>query len=103
MATLSEAVAASSRSFCSSARRELYLTKVEWSYGISGLDGAEVGAGFRSKRYPSGPLGPTKFGEKFYEGCRKLGINAMPLPMSHLTERNELGRKAVNRTSFWSC
>ncbi|MBX3100339.1 MAG: GMC family oxidoreductase [Salinibacterium sp.] len=81
---------------------EPYLTKVEWSYGISGLDGAEVGAGFRSKRYPSGPLEPTKFGEKFYEGCRKLGINAMPLPMSHLTERNELGRKAVNRTSFWN-
>lgn len=81
---------------------EPYLTKVEWSYGISGLDGAEVGAGFRSKRYPSAPLGPTKFGEKFYEGCRKLGINAMPLPMSHLTERNELGRKAVNRTSFWN-
>ncbi len=81
---------------------EPYLTKVEWSYGISGLDGAEVGAGFRSKRYPSGPLGPTEFGKKFYEGCRKLGINAMPLPMSHLTERNELGRKAVNRTSFWN-
>ena len=39
---------------------EPFLTKVEWSYGISGLDGAEVGAGFRSKRYPSGPLGPTK-------------------------------------------
>ncbi len=81
---------------------EPYLTKVEWSYGISGLDGAEVGAGFRSKRYPSGPLGPTKFGLKFYEGCRKLGVNAMPLPMSHLTERNELGRKAVNRSSFWN-
>ena len=81
---------------------EPYLTKVEWSYGISGLDGAEPGAGFRSKRYPSGPLGPTKFGLKFYEGCRKLGINAMPLPMSHLTERNELGRRAVNRTSFWN-
>ncbi|KAA9105543.1 GMC family oxidoreductase [Microbacterium rhizomatis] len=81
---------------------EPYLTKVEWSYGISGLDGAEVGAGFRSRRYPSGPLGPTKFGLKFYEGCRKLGINAMPLPMSHLTERNELGRKAVNRSSFWN-
>lgn len=81
---------------------EPYLTKVEWSYGISGLDGAEPGAGFRSKRYPSAPLGPTKFGLKFYEGCRKLGINAMPLPMSHLTERNELGRKAVNRTSFWN-
>ncbi len=81
---------------------EPYLTKVEWSYGVSGLDGAEVGAGFRSKRYPSGPLGPTKFGEKFYEGCRNLGINAHPLPMSHLTERNELGRKAVNRTSFWN-
>ena len=81
---------------------EPYLTKVEWSYGISGLDGAEVGAGFRSKPYPSGPLPPTKFGAKFYEGCRKLGINAMPLPMSHLTERNELGRKAVNRTSFWN-
>lgn len=81
---------------------EPYLTKVEWSYGISGLDGAEVGAGFRSRRYPSGPLGPTKFGLKFYEGCRKLGVNAMPLPMSHLTERNELGRKAVNRSSFWN-
>ncbi|GAA0492269.1 GMC family oxidoreductase [Microbacterium aurantiacum] len=81
---------------------EPYLTKVEWNYGISGLDGAEVGAGFRSRRFPSGPLGPTKFGEKFYEGCRKLGVNAMPLPMSHLTERNELGRKAVNRTSFWN-
>lgn len=81
---------------------EPYLTKVEWSYGISGLDGAEVGAGFRSRPYPSGPLGPTKFGLKFYEGCRTLGIDAMPLPMSHLTERNALGRKAVNRTSFWN-
>lgn len=81
---------------------EPYLTKVEWSYGISGLDGAEPGAGFRSRPYPSAPLGPTKFGLKFYEGCRTLGINAMPLPMSHLTERNALGREAVNRTSFWN-
>lgn len=81
---------------------EPYLTKVEWTYGISGLDGAEVGAGHRSRPYPSGPLGPTRFGRKFYEGARKLGINAFPLPMSHLTEGNALGRRAVNRTSFWN-
>ena len=81
---------------------EPYLTKVEWSYGVSGLDGAERGAAFRSKRYPSGPLPPTRFGKKFYEGTNKLGVSAFPLPMSHLTERNELGRRAVNRTSFWN-
>jgi choline dehydrogenase-like flavoprotein len=81
---------------------EPYLTKVEWAYGISGLNGGEVGAAFRSKPYPSEPLSPTRFGKKFYEGAAKLGINAFPLPMSHLTERNELGRKAVNRTSFWN-
>lgn len=81
---------------------EPYLTKAEWGYGISGLDGAEVGAGFRSRPYPSGPLGPTRFGRRFYEGAKKLGIDAFPLPMSHLTEGNALGRPAVNRTSFWN-
>jgi choline dehydrogenase-like flavoprotein len=81
---------------------EPYLTKVEWSYGISGLAGADKGEGFRSKAYPSAPLPPTKFGKKFYEGSNKLGINSFPLPMSHLTEGNALGRPAVNRTSFWN-
>jgi choline dehydrogenase-like flavoprotein len=81
---------------------EPYLTKVEWSYGISGLAGADRGEGFRSKPYPSGPLPPTQFGKKFYEGSNKLGINSFPLPMSHLTEDNALGRPAVNRTSFWN-
>ena len=81
---------------------EPYLTKVEWSYGISGLAGADKGAAFRSRPYPSAPLPPTQFGKKFYEGANKLGINAFPLPMSHLTEGNALGRPAVNRTSFWN-
>jgi choline dehydrogenase-like flavoprotein len=81
---------------------EPYLTKVEWTYGISGLAGADKGAAFRSRPYPSVPLPPTKFGAKFYEGARKLGINAFPLPMSHLTEDNALGRPAVNRSSFWN-
>lgn len=81
---------------------EPYLTKVEWTYGISGLDGAERGAGFRSKPYPSAPLPPTRFGRRFYEATKKLGIDAFPLPMSHLTEGNALGRAAVNRTSFWN-
>jgi choline dehydrogenase-like flavoprotein len=81
---------------------EPYLTKVEWSYGVSGLDGAEKGAAFRSRPYPSGPLPPTLFGRKFYEATNKLGISAFPLPMSHVTERNELGRRAINRTSFWN-
>ena len=81
---------------------EPYLTKVEWSYGISGLTGAERGAGFRSKPYPSGPLPPTRFGQKFYEGALKLGVDAFPLPMSHLTDGNALGRKTINRSSFWN-
>lgn len=81
---------------------EPYLTKVEWTYGISGLAGAETGAAFRSKPYPSVPLPPTKFGAKFYEGAGKLGVRAFPLPMSHLTEDNALGRPTVNRTSFWN-
>lgn len=81
---------------------EPYLTKVEWEYGISGLTGAEKGAGFRSKPYPSAPLPPTRFGKAFYDSCKKLDINAFPLPMSHLTEGNALGRKAVNRSSFWN-
>ncbi|QNK82937.1 GMC family oxidoreductase [Nakamurella sp. PAMC28650] len=81
---------------------EPYLTKVEWTYGISGLAGADKGAAFRSKDYPSEPLPPTRFGKKFYEGASALGINAFPLPMSHLTEGNALGRPAVNRSSFWN-
>lgn len=82
---------------------EPYLTKVEWEFGCAGIAGADQTEGFRSKPYPSEPLPPTRFGKQFYEACKKLGINAFPLPHA-LVANNHKGRNTPrqNWTGFWN-
>jgi choline dehydrogenase-like flavoprotein len=52
---------------------EPYYTEVEWAFGVSGAGGVNKFEGFRSKEYPCLPLPATRYGQKFHEGCRKLG------------------------------
>jgi choline dehydrogenase-like flavoprotein len=82
---------------------EPYLTKVEWEFGCAGIAGADPTEGFRSKGYPSEPLPPTRFGKQFYEACKKLDINAFPLPHA-LVANHHKGRNQPrqNWTGFWN-
>lgn len=80
---------------------EPYLSKVEWEFGCTGLDGADAYAPPRSTKYPSPPAPPTRFGKKFYEGCEKLGINAFPLPHAMVSTAHK-GRNPANWTGFWN-
>lgn len=82
---------------------EPYLTKVEWEFGCAGIAGADQTEGYRSKPYPSEPLPPTRFGKQFYEACKKLGINAFPLPHA-LVANHHKGRNQPrqNWTGFWN-
>ncbi len=80
---------------------EPYLTKIEWEFGVSGIAGADAYEPHRSAGYPSEPLRPTRYGTKFYEACKKLGINAFPLPHAMVTNRHK-GRDPYNHTSFWN-
>ena len=80
---------------------EPYLTKVEWEFGCTGLDGADKHAPPRSKGYPTPPLPPTPFGKKFYEGCKRLGINGFPLPHAMVTTPHK-GRNPSNWTGMWN-
>ncbi|SDP42819.1 Choline dehydrogenase [Arthrobacter sp. ok909] len=80
---------------------EPYLSKVEWEFGCTGLDGANKYEPPRSTRYPSPPLPPTRYGKKFYQACEKLGINAMPIPQAMVTTPHK-GRDPWNWTSFWN-
>lgn len=80
---------------------EPYLSKVEWEFGCTGLDGADKFAPRRSIQYPSAPLPPTRFAIKFYDACRKMGINAFPLPHAMVTNEHK-GRQPTNWTGFWN-
>jgi choline dehydrogenase-like flavoprotein len=80
---------------------EPYYTKVEWEFGCSGLAGANKYEGPRSKGYPTPPLAPTAFAVRFYEACRRMEINAFPLPMALVTEPHK-GRDTHNQTGFWN-
>lgn len=80
---------------------EPYLTKVEWEFGVTGLDDADRNIPPRSKPYPSPPLPPTKFAKKFYEGCNKLGVNGFPLPHAMVSTAHK-GRNPINYTGFWN-
>ncbi|MDP9314054.1 MAG: GMC family oxidoreductase [Chloroflexota bacterium] len=78
---------------------EPYYTKVEWAFGVSGAGGVNKYEGYRSKDYPTPPLPATRYGRKFYEGCRKLGYNAFPTPMAALSQPYN-GRPATVQSAF---
>jgi choline dehydrogenase-like flavoprotein len=80
---------------------EPYLSKVEWAFGCAGLDGADKYEPYRSTPYPCPPLPPTRAGKRFYDACKKLGINAMPIPQALVTQPYR-GRTPSNWTSFWN-
>lgn len=80
---------------------EPYLTKVEWEFGVTGLDNADRNAPPRSRPYPSKPLPPTKYGKKFYDACNALDINGFPIPHA-MVSHDHKGRKANNWTGFWN-
>jgi len=80
---------------------EPYLSKVEWEFGISGMASANKYEPPRSRDYPTPPLPPTRYGLAFYEGCKKLGINAFPFPHA-LVSAPYKGRAPMNNTGLWN-
>jgi choline dehydrogenase-like flavoprotein len=78
---------------------EPYYTKVEWAFGVSGAGGVNKYESSRSKDYPCPPLPTTRYGRKFYEGCRKLGYNSFPTPMAALS-RPYNGRPVTVQSAF---
>ncbi len=78
---------------------EPYYTAVEWAFGVSGQAGANKYESFRSRGYPCPPMPTTRYGRKFYEGCRALGYNAFPTPMAALSQPYN-GRPATALSAF---
>lgn len=78
---------------------EPYYTEVEWAFGVSGAGAVNKFEGFRSKEYPCPPLPATRYGQKFHEGCRKLGYNSFPTPMAALS-RPYNGRPVTVQSAF---
>ncbi|MGH2384659.1 MAG: GMC family oxidoreductase [Candidatus Limnocylindria bacterium] len=67
------------------AELEPYYSGVEWAFGVSGQAGANVFEGPRSRGYPCPPLPVSRYAEKFYVGCQRLGWNAFPTPQAALS------------------
>jgi choline dehydrogenase-like flavoprotein len=78
---------------------EPYYTQVEWAFGVSGAGGVNKFESFRSKDYPCPPLPATRYGQKFHQGCRKLGYNSFPTPMAALS-RPYNGRPVTVQSAF---
>jgi choline dehydrogenase-like flavoprotein len=78
---------------------EPYYTNVEWAFGVSGAGGVNKYESPRSKDYPCPPLPTTRYGQKFHQGCRKLGYNSFPTPMAALS-RPYNGRPVTVQSAF---
>ncbi len=78
---------------------EPYYDKVEWAFGVSGQAGANKYEGPRSRGYPCPPLPPTRYNQKFHEGCAKLGYNSFPTPSAALSCPYN-GWPATNQSAF---
>ena len=78
---------------------EPYYTQVEWAFGVSGAGGVNKFESFRSKDYPCPPLPSTRYGQKFHQGCRRLGYNSFPTPMAALS-RPYNGRPVTVQSAF---
>jgi choline dehydrogenase-like flavoprotein len=78
---------------------EPYYTQVEWAFGVSGIGGVNKYEGPRSKGYPCPPIPATRYNQKFYEGCARLGYNAFPTPSAALSQPYN-GWPATNQSAF---
>jgi len=78
---------------------EPYYTLVEWAFGVSGIGGVNSYEGPRSKGYPVPPIPATRYNQKFYEGCAKLGYNAFPTPSAALSQPYN-GWPTTNQSAF---
>ncbi|MBA3414149.1 MAG: GMC family oxidoreductase [Chloroflexia bacterium] len=78
---------------------EPYYDAVEWAFGVSGQAGANRHESPRSRGYPCPPMPTTRYGKKFFEGCRTLGYNAFPTPMAALSQPWN-GRPATVLSAF---
>lgn len=78
---------------------EPYYSKVEWAFGVSGQAGANVYEGARSTAYPCPPMPTTRYGRKFFDGCKALGYSAFPTPMAALSQPYN-GRPATVLSAF---
>lgn len=80
---------------------EPYLTKIEWEFGCSGIGGANIHEGPRTRDYPTPPLPPTQFGLRFYRAAARMGISAFPFPTAVVSKPHK-GRDTNNHTGFWN-
>jgi choline dehydrogenase-like flavoprotein len=78
---------------------EPYYAKVEWAFGVSGLSGANLFEGRRSRGYPCPPMPMSRYAEKFHKGCAALGWNSFPTPQAALSRPFD-GRPATVVSAF---
>ncbi len=78
---------------------EPFYDKVEWAFGVSGQGGVNRFEGPRSRDYPCPPLPPTRYSQKFSEGCAALGYNAFPTPSAALSQPYN-GWPTTNQSAF---
>jgi choline dehydrogenase-like flavoprotein len=78
---------------------EPYYDRAEWSLGVSGQAGANRFESPRSRGYPLPPLPPTRYAQKFLDGCEQLGWNAFPLPIA-MRSKPFQGRPATVQSAF---
>lgn len=78
---------------------EPYYDKVEWAFGVSGKAGANAYEAPRRRGYPCPPLPPTRYNQKFHEGCARLGYNSFPTPSAALSQPHN-GRPVTNQSAF---
>jgi choline dehydrogenase-like flavoprotein len=78
---------------------EPFYDRVEWALGVSGQAGANRYEAPRTRGYPLPPMPTTRYAEKFYKGCKLLGLNAYPQPIAMLSQPYN-GRPATVQTAF---
>ena len=78
---------------------EPYYDRVEWALGVSGLAGANIYEGPRSRDYPCPPMPETRYAATFRKACERLGYNSFPTPLAQLSRRYS-GRPASVQSAF---
>lgn len=78
---------------------EPYYTRIEWEFGVSGVQGANKHEGRRSKGYPCPPPPLSRYGKVFYDAMAKLGHSAFPMPQAIVTTPHK-GRTPTANAGF---